>query len=118
MGVAGSVTQLPARRRSGRLPMRLNVVVSGTDGQGQAFEEHTETLEISKYGAKVLVTREFKIGAMLSLHRPDTDARSKFRVVYQGSTDASTGRRELGIEFIGVDSFWGIQFPPDKSMWS
>lgn len=99
------------------MTMRLRVVVSGTNAQSQAFEERTETAEVSKYGAKIHLRQDLKVGALLSLVRPDADRASKFRVVYQNAPEADS-RRETGIEFVGVDSFWGIQFPPDKSPWN
>lgn len=105
-----------ARRRSARLAMRLKVVLSGTNAQAQPFEERTETVEVSKYGAKVHTREDLKIGSLLSLSRPDSDRASKFKVAYQANRDVE-GRRETGIEFVGVDTFWGIQFPPDRSPW-
>jgi hypothetical protein len=96
--------------------MRLKVVVSGVNSKSQSFEERSETVEVSKYGARVKITEELKVGTLLSLTRPDADRDSKFRVVFQFPPDAETGRRETGIEFLGVDTFWGVQFPPDKSI--
>lgn len=97
--------------------MRLKVVVAGVNAQSQSFEEKTETVEVSKYGAKLNLTEEVRVGTRLSLTRPDAERNSLFRVAYQASPDPQTGRRETGIEFLGVDTFWGVQFPPDKGMW-
>ena len=96
--------------------MRLKVVLSGTNAQAQSFEERTETVEVSKYGAKVHTREDLKIGSLLSLSRPYSDRASKFKVAYQADRN-SEGSRETGLEFVGVDTFWGIQFPPDKSPW-
>lgn len=98
--------------------MRLRVVISGTDSQGQNFEERTETAEVSKYGARLKLRPELKTGTTLTLMRPDSDLASKFKVVFQNPPDPASGLRDTGIEFVGVDSFWGIQFPPDKGIWS
>ena len=100
------------------MAMHLRVVVSGLNAQNQNFDERAETLEVSKYGAKIKILQELKIGATLSLERPDAERLSKFKVVFQNPPDPATGRRETGIEFIGADSFWGIQFPPDKGPWN
>lgn len=117
MGASGSFSDTTARRRSARLAMRLKVVLSGVNAQAQPFEERTETIEVSKYGAKVLTREDLKIGALLSLVRPDSDRASKFKVAYQAARNAE-GRHETGIEFVGVDTFWGIQFPPDRGAWT
>lgn len=98
--------------------MRLKVIISGVNAKSQSFEEKTETLEVSKYGARIKISEELKIGTLLSLARPDAERDSKFRVAFQSSPDPETGRRETGIEFLGVDTFWGVQFPPDKGIWS
>ena len=112
------MSESSARRRSTRLTMRLRVVVSGVNAQSQNFEERTETVEVSKYGATINLCQDLRVGALLSLERPDADRASKFRVVYQNPPDAQHSHRETGIEFIGVDSFWGLQFPPDRSPWN
>jgi hypothetical protein len=117
MGSYSSTQGASARRRSSRLPVHVRVIISGTNAQSQDFEEKTETLEVSKYGAKIGLRAELKVGTLLVLTRPDADRDSKFRVVYQASPDAETARRETGIEFVGVDAFWGLQFPPDKGIW-
>ena len=118
MGISSSMSDSTARRRSARVTMHLKVVLSGVNAQSENFEERTETIEVSKYGAKVYTRQEFKIGAPLSLERPDAERVSKFKVVYQSPADPETGRRETGIEFVGVDSFWGVQFPPEKGPWN
>lgn len=112
------MSESTARRRSARLSMHLRVVVSGTNAKSENFEERTETLEVSKYGAKIRLQQDLRIGALLSLDRPDAERSSKFRVVFQNPPNLEDSRRETGIEFVGVDSFWGIQFPPDKSPWN
>jgi len=110
--------ELVSRRRSARILLRLIVVISGADGQSNRFEEPAETVDVSKYGAKVRLAHEMKVGSLLSLLRPDTERSAKFRVVFQTPPDAATGRRDTGIEFVGVDGFWGVQFPPDRTMWA
>ncbi len=118
MGTATPNLETPSRRRSSRILLRLSVTISGADAKARPFEEKTETVEVSKYGAKLRLAHELKVGSLLKLARPDTERKSEFRVVFQGPPDASSGRRETGIEFVGVDGFWGVQFPPDRSFWA
>lgn len=118
MGMSNSMSDSTARRRSARVATRLKVVLSGVNAQSLSFEERTETIEVSKYGARIYTRQELKTGALLSLERPDADRASKFKVVYQAPVDPETGRRETGIEFVGVDGFWGVQFPPEKGPWN
>jgi PilZ domain len=118
MGTYTSGSSSSTRRRSGRLPVRVKVRLAGTNAQSQDFEERSETIEVSKYGAKVALHHELKVGSVLTLERPEADRNARFKVVYQSSPEAGSGQRETGIEFVGVDSFWGIEFPPDRSQWS
>lgn len=99
------------------MAMRLKIVLSGVNSQSHPFEERTETVEVSKYGARILTREDLKVGTVLSLVRPDSDRTSKFKVAYQAARDPE-GRRETGIEFLGVDSFWGVQFPPERGAWT
>lgn len=97
--------------------MHVKVRLAGTNAKSEEFEERSETIEVSKYGARVTLEQELKVGTLLTLERPGTDRVSRFKVVYQYAPDPATGRRETGLEFVGVDSFWGIEFPPDRSQW-
>ena len=118
MGTSNLMPDSTARRRSGRVASRLKVILSGTNVKSEAFEERAETIEVSKYGAKIATEQELKIGTLISLSRPDVERVAKFKVVYQQPPEAGNGRRETGIEFVGVDSFWGVQFPPEKGPWN
>src|SRR2546422_11728128 len=77
----------------------------------------TEIYTLSLHDA-LPISRELKVGSLLFLLRPDTERSAKFRVVFQSPPDPATGRRDTGIEFVGVDGFWGVQFPPDRTMWA
>ncbi len=118
MGSSPNPIQAPARRRSSRLTLHLTVTLSGLDAKSQTFEERTETLEVSKYGARIKILRELKVGAILKLDRPDADRSSQVRMIYQNPPDPATGGRETGIELVGVEGFWGINFPPEKGPWA
>lgn len=116
--VGPSTTLEPSsRRRSARLDLRLTILLSGNNSESQHFQERTETLDVSRYGARVRILQRLKVGNVLSLEQPDTGRSSQFRVVFQNPADPNTGHRETGIEFAGVGDFWGIQFPPDKREW-
>lgn len=118
MGTTTPNLDAQSRRRSGRMALRLSVTISGTDVKSNRFEERAETIEVSKHGAKIRLSSEVKAGSLLSLLRPETERSSEFRVVYQSPPDPASGRRETGIEFVGVDAFWGVQFPPDRTTWT
>jgi hypothetical protein len=102
------------RRRSMRLPLRIAVVVSGTDASHQAFHENTETIDIGKFGAKVLIARKLKLGSLVTLRRANSDKTESFRVAHVGEPDPGTRKTPVGLEMAVIEDFWGQQFPPDS----
>jgi hypothetical protein len=101
------------RRRNARLPLRIPVVVSGTDSSHEPFHENTETIDIGKYGAKVLTSRRLKLGSLVSVRRMNSEATESFRVVYVGEPDPGTRKTPIGLEMSAIEDFWGQSFPPD-----
>ncbi len=101
------------RRRSSRLPLRLPVVMSGIDYQHETFNEPAETMDVGKYGAKVLTRRRLRLGSMVSLRRANSDKAESFRVVYVGDPDPETHKVPVGLEMTSIEDFWGQSFPPD-----
>jgi hypothetical protein len=102
------------RRRSARLPLRIPVVVSGTDLSHQAFHENTETVDIGKFGAKVLTSRRLKLGSLVSVRRSNSEKTESFRVVFIGEPDPETRKCPVGLEMSAIEDFWGQSFPPDS----
>ncbi len=101
------------RRRSGRLPLRVSVVLSGVDYNHDTFNEPAETVDVGKYGAKILTARKLRIGTLVSLRRPNSDKSESFRVVYLGEPDPETRKNPVGLELASIEDFWGQSFPPD-----
>jgi hypothetical protein len=102
------------RRRSMRLPLRIAVVISGTDVSHQAFHENTETIDIGKFGAKVLTARKLKLGSLVTLRRANSEKTESFRVAYVGEPDPDTRKTPIGLEMSAIEDFWGQQFPADS----
>lgn len=102
------------RRRSMRLPLRIPVVISGTDASHQAFHENTETIDIGKFGAKVLIARKLKVGSLVTLRRATSDTIESFRVAFVGEPDPETRKIPVGLEMAAIEDFWGQSFPPDS----
>ena len=101
------------RRRNARLPLRIPVVLSGTDSNHEAFHENTETVDIGKFGAKVLTSRRLKPGSLVTVRRSNRVETESFRVVYVGDPDPETRKIPIGLEMAAIEDFWGQSFPPD-----
>jgi hypothetical protein len=101
-----------ARRRSQRVLMQVAVRIRGTDAQGKAVDEETETLAINAHGALVLLTARFTSGAKLDLQHKRTQENQECHVAFLGPVRA--GKAEIGLEFTSANpNFWRVAFPPE-----
>lgn len=102
-----------SRRRTSRLPLRMTVIMTGKDYEHQTFSEPAETIDVGKFGAKILSNRKLRLGTLVSLKRPNSEKTESFRVVYLGAPDPETHRHPVGLEVSSIEDFWGHTFPPD-----
>jgi hypothetical protein len=103
-----------SRRRSARLPLKMTVILTGKDYEHQSFNETVETVDVGKFGAKILTTRRLRMGTLVSLRRPNSEKTESFRVVYLGQPDPETHKNAVGLELSSIEDFWGHTFPPDS----
>ncbi len=94
-------------RRSPRkvvtIPVRLI-----SDRLGGAWEEETETLLVSRYGALVRCKHTAKPGETIQVQRKDTGERALARVAWQRPLNDEDVR--VGVEFVGCENFWGVDW--------
>jgi PilZ domain len=101
-----------ARRRSQRVLMQVAVRVRGTDAQGKAVDEETETLAINAHGALVLLSTRFTSGSKVQLQHKRTQEEQECHVAFLGPVRA--GKAEIGLEFSTPHpTFWRVAFPPE-----
>ncbi len=116
MAKTGPPEVKPYRRRSGRIARRLTVVLRWKDLDGNPHEDLAETVLLSRYGGLLVCSTRFKSGEEAYLWWPEKQRGSQVRVVYRrlgGSEDLV----EVGFEFLDIENFWGIDFPPEKPPW-
>lgn len=106
----------PYTRRSVRLARRLAVVLRWQDYQGNAHEEAAETALLSRHGGLLLTQTSFKPGTDAFLWWPEQERGARVRIIYR-RLGGATNLAEVGFEFVGVDNFWGIEFPRDPMVW-
>ena len=75
---------------------------------GPVWEEETETQIVSRCGAGLRCHHLVSAESIVVIVRRDTGLRAKARVRY--SRYNPDGIRELGIEFIDNDNFWGLDW--------
>ncbi len=100
------------RRQSERLIAAFPVEASGYDAEHCFFVEKTATLEISRDGVRILLSRLVLAGKELHIRMRDpftspsnSEHLMVFRIIWAGTPDG-TGRRALGAECLASTEFW------------
>jgi hypothetical protein len=90
-------------RKVAAIPVRLI-----SERLGGAWEEDTETVLVSRYGALVRCKHSAKAGDSIHVLRADTGQEAVARVAWQRLTGEQEMR--LGVEFVGCENFWGLDW--------
>jgi hypothetical protein len=72
------------------------------------WEEDTETVLLSRYGASLRCSRPADPRASLQIVRLDTGQKTQARVAWQ--RPAGNEGNRIGVEFEGSDNFWGLDW--------
>ena len=75
---------------------------------GGAWEEDTETVLVSRYGALVRCKHAAKAGETLQIIRADTGEKVLARVAWQRPSGNDDTR--IGVEFVACENFWGLDW--------
>jgi hypothetical protein len=90
-------------RKVATIPVRLT-----SEKIGAAWEEDTETVLVSRYGALVRCKHPAKAGETINIIRADTGEMALARIAWQrplGSDDI-----RIGVEFVACENFWGLDW--------
>ncbi|MGH9405191.1 MAG: PilZ domain-containing protein [Terriglobia bacterium] len=115
------------RRRSDRLTITLPLLVRGVDENGDRFECDAQTVNVSREGARIRVSRSLATGQQVSVRNKLTQREATFRIAgplvpltekggefgFMGpiSTDLQLAK-PTGAGGDMAASLWGIRFPP------
>jgi hypothetical protein len=100
----------PERRRNSRLPFQVRIVLSGKDADGFNFAEETETVTVGKHGAAVRTSYNLALGQELSVRTKDKNRVGQFQVVWLGQA-GTPSEGKIGLEWVEIQKFWGVDFP-------
>jgi hypothetical protein len=92
-------------RRSPRMSSSVPIFLRREDS-GRTWEEETWTITVSQHGASLVCRHPVETGGSLVLSRRDRANRVQARVVYCRYN--SEGWREIGVELLDRDDFWGL----------
>ena len=90
-------------RRAASIPVWLR-----REGQFRTWEEEAETRVLSRLGASLPCRHSVETGATLAIVRRDNGQHASARVIYCRYN--AEGCREIGIEFLNCENFWGLDW--------
>jgi hypothetical protein len=94
-------------RRSPRKVATIAVRLS-SEIIGSAWEEDTETVLVSRYGALVRCKHAAKAGQTIHVIRADTGEKALARIAWQRPSGNDDIR--IGVEFLASENFWGLDW--------
>jgi hypothetical protein len=98
-------------RRSQRVCLSVDVVITWGGATGKLASELCKTLLVNIHGASIASRRAVQLDDLLKLKNTTTQEEVACRVVDLGATDK--GVTNVGIEFVEpAPRFWHIAFPP------
>jgi hypothetical protein len=96
-----------------RIPVTLRWQTPGSD-----FEDYAaETRVLSRHGCKVVYGGRAQPGKEVFVFYSQGSKTRRARVVFRESA-VSGEQVSLGLEFIGDDNFWQMEFPPARGAFS
>ncbi len=102
----------PALRRTDRVALVIPIQVRGADNQGNPFDEKTQTLVISRFGALIILSRALTPGQQISVRCIGTGRETPALVIDQIESKQEKGFL-YGVELLSPDAnIWEIHFPP------
>jgi zinc ribbon protein/PilZ domain-containing protein len=102
-------------RRSSRIPVVVPITLCGLDDLGAVFEENTQTLDVSKNGAKIVAAHRLTSNAELMIWIASSGRTCRAKVIWSSTTLSSGHGFETGIEIVepvAPDLVWPIESPP------
>jgi diguanylate cyclase (GGDEF)-like protein len=98
-------------RRSSRIQKQIAIVLVGSDLEGKVFSEHTNTVELSRHGSRVVSRRKLAPDQEMIIRRQDTNKEAEVRIVRKIRSQSDTHTYALALVSSNID-IWGVEFPP------
>ena len=100
------------RRRSGRILLRVPLLVGKLDPSSCTEWESVETIILSLHGGLLRARQDFGVGTVIEIRMQNRDRVAHARVVWKSSQPTPQGV-ELGFEITDHPGFWEISFPSE-----
>jgi hypothetical protein len=100
----------PARKGE-RVLLRIPIRVEGKDARGNAFQETTQTLVVSRSGGQIVVSHPLQPGDVIKITNLRNKISCSFQVVVRIAKSLS-GTPEWGVKCLEPEAeIWGVHFP-------
>ena len=96
------------RRRSERVPVRIPVVLKGTDSTGRDFFDRTEVVSADGHGARMRTRFALKVGSDVEVQLPPEKTSRRLRVVWRGEA-GTLYEGMIGVELLDPNDSWNIE---------
>lgn len=96
------------RRRSERVPVRIPVVLKGTDLSGRDFFDRTEVVSADGHGARLRTRFALKVGSDVEVQLPSEKTSKRLHVVWRGEA-GTLYEGMIGVEFLDPNDSWNIE---------
>ncbi len=107
-------SNVPAVRRSSRVPITVPILVTSLDPKAN-FSEVCETLEVNAHGCAMRAPMKLETGITVHFHSQE-GRETTARVVYCQPIKSDRQSWRLGAQFDRPDNFWGLQTCPKDWM--
>jgi hypothetical protein len=103
-------------RESSRVAAAIPVTISGIDEHGGVFREATQTIDVSRRGARIATSNALAVGTYLRIESPSMEKPAVAQVVRYGGRSRPGSTRDICVALLDVDkihNIWGIKPPPE-----
>ena len=103
-------------RESTRVAVTIPVTISGIDEHDRIFREATQTVDVSRRGARIATSNALAVGTYLRIESPSMEKPTVAQVVRYCVRSQPDSAREICVALLDVDethNIWGIKSPPE-----
>ena len=103
-------------RESSRVAAVIPVTISGIDEHDRIFREATQTIDVSRRGARIATSNALAVGTYLRIESPSMEKPTVAQVVRYCVRSHPDCTREICVALLDVvetHNIWGIQSPPE-----
>ncbi len=112
----GSRAECVPVRATTRLPLAIDVTLSGKDEDGDTFKETTRTIDIGKNAARIATFHQLAPGAEVSIENCALGRTAVAKVAWRSDRRSPKEPIEIAVELLETfepESIWGIKSPPE-----